>query len=116
VVANNAALGSGLAAELVDPHGERAQTPSFGAGFLAVTDTELALIGLRSTATRLVLGSARARVPRSEVTSARLRGRFPVGLLAIDFRDGTSWQVEVAAIHTRAAKKVAAVLGTPASA
>jgi hypothetical protein len=108
-------LGLVIGAKLVDPDGEQAHTPRFGAGFLAVTDSELALIGLQSTATRLVLGAIVERVQRADVASAELHGRFPVALLKIDFRKGNVWQVEVAAVHKRAARKVAAALNVPAA-
>jgi hypothetical protein len=103
-------IGRMLGATLTDPNGEVAQTPRFGAGFVAVTGTELALLSLRTTSTRLVLGEVVDRVALEEVTSASLHGRFPVALLTIGFHNGDSWEVEVAAVHKRAAKKVVAVL------
>jgi len=106
----DAVLGRGIAAKIVDPKGDRAQTPRFGVGFLAVTNTELALIGLKSGAFTLKLGGVIARVSRTEVASAELHGGTATGLLTITFHSGNTWQVEVAKVHHRATRKVVAAL------
>jgi hypothetical protein len=120
-VRQGAAAGSpvatGIAAKIVDPKGERVQTPKFGVGFLAITSSELALLGLKSGKLTLKLSEVIARVPRGDVTGAELQGRGAVGLLTISFRGGDAWEVEVAKVHQRAARKlIEALTANPAAA
>jgi hypothetical protein len=113
---NASPLERGIAAKIVDPKGDRAQTPRFGAGFLTVTSTELALIGLRSGAWAVNLSGVIARVPRSDVASAELHGGGSVGLLTIRFHNGDTWYVEVLKVHQRPAPKVVAALSAHSAA
>ena len=78
------------------------QTPDFGRNaFLAVTDSELALIKLKSGAVTLKLDEVLARVPRTQVASAGLLGGGVTPGLTVAFRDGGGWEVEI----TRPSKK-----------
>jgi hypothetical protein len=71
------------------------ETPKFGRlAYLAVTDGELALIGLKSGKVTVHLGEVIARIPRSDVTSAEM-GRGASPSLTITLCDGGSWQLEV---------------------
>src|SRR5580658_1599137 len=77
-------------------------TPSPGAGLLALTDQERALVGGRGYST--VAG----RVPRGDIVSAaRLGGGFPnpTFALVIVFANGHGWYFEVRWNRGRAAKK-----------
>lgn len=78
------------------------QTPDFGRNaFSAVTDSEVALIKLKSGAVTLKLDEVLARVPRSQVASAELLGGGVTPGLTVTFRGGGSWEVEI----TRPSKK-----------
>jgi hypothetical protein len=77
-------------------------TPSPGAGLLALTDQELALVA--GTGYSKVVG----RVPRSDIVSAARLGRGfpnPTFALVIVFANGHGWYFEVRWNRARAAKK-----------
>ncbi len=87
------------------------ETPKFGRNaYLAVTDSELALIKLKSGVVRLKLDEVVARVPRSEVASAELGGGVALPL-TITFADGGSWQLEVPWPSKKHAHAVVQTLG-----
>jgi hypothetical protein len=70
-------------------------TPAFGRlAYLAVTESELALIKLKSGMVSVRLDEVITRVARSEVASAALGGGVSPSL-TIGFSDGGSWQLEV---------------------
>jgi hypothetical protein len=70
-----------------------AQTPKFRAGYLAVTDSELALVQLAAGATLKPVDVV-SRIPRSNVVSAQVgKGLSPQ--LTVRFADGEAWQFEI---------------------
>jgi hypothetical protein len=70
------------------------QTPSIGRlGFLAVTETELALMNTKTHGLTGALNQVVARVPQSNVASAEISGAM-IGKLVINFKDGTQWAFE----------------------
>ncbi|HUD79468.1 MAG TPA: hypothetical protein VMR00_16580 [Streptosporangiaceae bacterium] len=82
-------------------------TPSPGAGLLALTDQELALVAGRGYSK--VVG----RVPRSEIVSAARLGRGfpnPTSALVIVFANGHGWYFEVRWNRGGAAKKLLPLL------
>ena len=95
-------------------------TPKCGNwGYLAVTDTELALT--TTEAPKLVgrrLGELVARVPRSTVAHVELAGgwrhptlyMFSSAPLRITFTDGTAWAFEVSRFYRRGAKRLVRAL------
>ena len=71
------------------------EAPNFGRlAYLAVTDSELALIKLKSGLVRSKLDEVIVRVPRSDVVSAEL-GSGIVTPLTVTFSNGDTWQLEV---------------------
>ena len=71
------------------------EAPNFGRlAYLAVTDSELALIKLKSGLVRSKLDEVIVCVPRSDVVSAEL-GSGIVTPLTITFSNGDTWQLEV---------------------
>jgi hypothetical protein len=82
-------------------------TPSPGAGLLALTDQELALVAGRGYSK--VVG----RVPRSEIVSAARLGRGfpnPTSALVIVFANGHGWYFEVRWNRGGASKKLLPLL------
>ena len=72
-----------------------AETPTFGRlAFVAVTESELALIKLKSGVVRVFLDEVVERVPRSAVASAELGGGVAPPLTIV-FTDGSTWDLEV---------------------
>jgi hypothetical protein len=108
-----------LASSFVGPAAKKfvsqntSQTPRFGrAAFLAVTDREIALLTIRSgrlNGSRL--GEVLARVPRSDVASARLSPGVLRTNLTIGFTDGATWDFEVSPLIRRPLVKVVHALG-----
>ncbi len=95
-------------------------TPECGNwGYLAVTDTELALTTTEAAKTvGRRLGQLVTRVPRSTVAHAELAGgwRHPMlyvlssAPLRFTFTDGTAWAFEVSRFYRRRAKRVVRAL------
>ncbi len=101
-----------VAAAVVSGRGDRAsdRTPAFGRlAFLAVTDDELALVGLKSGALSVRMGDVIERVPRGHVSSAELGRGLPASL-TIAFRDGGIWRLEVPPPNKKQAESVVRVL------
>jgi hypothetical protein len=87
------------------------QTPNFGRlAYLAVTDSELALITLKSGLVTSKLDEVIARIPRSEVQSAEL-GSGLASPLKITFSNGDTWQLEVPPPNKKHAQAVVHALG-----
>lgn len=87
------------------------ETPDFGRlAYLAVTESELALIKLRSAVVTVHLDEVVARIPRSDVTSAELGGGVSPSL-TITFGGGDSWQLEVPRPSKKHAQEVVHALG-----
>jgi hypothetical protein len=71
------------------------ESPNFGRlAYLAVTDSELALIKLKSGLVTSKLDEVIARIPRSDVSTVEL-GSGWVTPLTITFSNGDTWQLEV---------------------
>jgi hypothetical protein len=87
------------------------ETPSFGVwGYLAVTDTEFALIELRLGPASLKPRRVIVRCPRSAVVSAELGPGSPAMPLTITFSNGDRWALEVPALSGSRARKLARVI------
>ena len=85
-------------------------TPKFGRlAYLAVTESELALIKLRSGVVRVFLDEVVERVPRTQVASAELGGGVAPPLTII-FSDGSNWDFEVPRPSKGHAKSVVGAL------
>ncbi|HET8977050.1 MAG TPA: hypothetical protein VFN87_02770 [Solirubrobacteraceae bacterium] len=87
--------------------------PNFGrVGYLAVTDTEVALLGTRTGAFKMKIGDkVLARAPRAEITSAELDQGALLSHLTIGFLNGASWQFDVPRQAKKPAQAVARALG-----
>jgi hypothetical protein len=95
------------------PHPGRAETPKFGRlAFLAVTDSELALVKLRArNGVLLQAGEVITRVPRRDLGTVEL-GRGYVAPLTITFADGGgTWRLEIPPPSKRFARAVVHALG-----
>jgi hypothetical protein len=89
----------------------RSSTPAFGrAAYLAVTDQELALIGLTSRLVSFKLAEIIVRVPRVDVASAEI-GRGVAPSLTITFNNDESWQLEFGRVAKKDAQAVVHALG-----
>jgi hypothetical protein len=84
-----------------------AQTPRFGVAILAVTSTELVLVG---RTTSRAAPAALARVPLAEVETFDLKHARIVWPLTITFHNGDSWLLEVPRFAKKAATAVAAAV------
>lgn len=85
-------------------------TPTFGRlAFLAVTESEVALIKLKSGVVRVFLDEVVERVSRSDVASAELGGGVAPPL-TVTFTDGSTWELEVPRPSMSHAKAVVALL------
>jgi hypothetical protein len=79
--------------------------------FLAVTDSEVALIRIGSGGVNGRLEEVIARVPRGEVASANVsRGVLRCGV-TVSFTDGGSWELEVSSLIRHQAARVIHALG-----
>jgi hypothetical protein len=98
-------------------------TPEFGkVGFVAVTETEVALITTNISSglllTTITAGQLVARAPRRDVASVKLGGGWPhIGYyvltaapLTITFHNGTAWQMEVSRFFRKNGRKVVRAL------
>jgi hypothetical protein len=103
-----------LAADIVlggQPHAGRAETPPFRLAYLAVTDSELALLKLRSrNVVMLRAAEVITRVPRSQLKTAEL-GPGYVAPLTITFTNGDTWQLEIPPPSKSYARAVVRTLG-----
>ena len=87
--------------------GKAAQTPAFkGSAFIAVTESEIALIQLKSVLVSRKLDRVLARRARAEVASAQLAEAKTVSPLTIAFTDDSSWEFDVPLIAKSAAREV----------
>jgi hypothetical protein len=87
--------------------------PSFGrVGYLAVTDTEVALVNTKMGALKMKIGSeVLARAPRADVTSAGLDQGVLLSHLTIEFSNGVSWRFDVPRQAEKPARAVVRALG-----
>ena len=82
------------------------ESPDFGRlAYLAVTDSELALIKFKSGLVTSKLDEVIVRIPRSDVESAGL-GRGLATPLTITFTDGDTWRLEVSLPNKKHAQAV----------
>jgi hypothetical protein len=87
------------------------ETPAFGRlAYLAVTESELALIKLKSGMVTVHLDEVIVRVGRSAVASSEMGGGISPSL-TITFGDGGSWQLEVPRPSKKHAQEVIHALG-----
>jgi hypothetical protein len=115
----HAGLAGAVAAEVIAAGARKhaqahpAQTPAFPrSAFLAVTDREVALLRLGSGGVMNGRpGEVLARVPRSEVTLARVSAGLARTDLTISFKDGSTWEFEVSPLIRRTVVRVAHALG-----
>jgi hypothetical protein len=89
--------------------------PTMGAGYLAISETEMVLVKAggwnQSTPTEKVI----ARVPRGTVTGGKLERGKVSALLTLDFADGTNWEFDIPFARTGPARELAAALGGAAT-
>jgi hypothetical protein len=73
------------------------EVPNFGrVGYLAVTDSELALVKTKTGAFKMKIGDeVLARVPRSEITSTALDEGRLLSHLKIEFSNGVAWEFDI---------------------
>jgi hypothetical protein len=88
------------------------QTPRFPrTAFLAVTDREVALLTIERGGWNGRLGEVLARVPRSDVASAKVSPGVLRTNLTISFTDGGSWEFEVSPLIRHTVVRVVRALG-----
>jgi len=109
--------GAGLAGEAIAFAARKSaakkpsQTPQVGRStYLAVTDSEVALLTPRSKSPGR-LGEVVARVPRTELASARLSAGFLRTNVTIGFNDGGTWEFEQSPLLRPALVKIIRALG-----
>ena len=121
----NAALGFGLTGGLsagralatgvnalvhTAPDGQgRIDTPAFRTAWLAVTDTELALVAMVPGVARMKLREVIARTPRELVSHAEV-GDELLPSITIGFADNTWWRLETPRPGKRHAEKLVELL------
>jgi hypothetical protein len=93
--------------------GAAAEMPSFGrVGYLAVSDTELALVKTKTGAFKMkISGEVLARVPRSEVDLVELDQGKLLSHLKIAFSNGVAWRFDVPKQAKKSAQGVTRALG-----
>jgi hypothetical protein len=92
--------------------GHTSQTPEFPRiAFLAVTEREVALIKIGSGGLNGKLEEVLARVPRSDIASAKVSSGVLRTNLTISFTDGGSWEFEVSPLIRRTVVRVVDALG-----
>jgi hypothetical protein len=87
--------------------------PAFGrVGYLAASETEVALIKTKSGAIKMkVTDLALTRAPREEIQEAVLKDGRLISHLRLQFTNGTVWEFDVPKIGKKNAKQLVAVLG-----
>ena len=85
------------------------ETPDFRTAWLAVTDSELALVRLVPGIARMKLREVIARTPRKRVTAAEL-GDELMPSITIGFSDNTRWRLETPRPGKEHARKVVELL------
>jgi hypothetical protein len=107
------ATGGSLAARIaLGPTGETASNaPDFGRmAYLAVTDSELALVKVKTGRVTTKLDELIVRVPRTDVASAEL-GSGVICPLTITFGNGDIWRLEVSRLNKKHAQAVVDAFG-----
>jgi hypothetical protein len=110
----SSATGGGLAARIaLGPTGETASdAPNFGRmAYLAVTDSELALVKVKTGRVTTKLDEVIVRIPCTDVASAEL-GSGVISPLTITFGDGDIWRLEVSRLNKKHAQAVVHALGS----
>jgi hypothetical protein len=120
--ASGASVGGALGAAVSAARGQRAEkeraqyasasrTPEFGRlAYLAVTDSEVALITLKSGLVTVKLDEVIARRPRGDLVSAVLGKGVSTAPLTITLADGETWELEVPGPSKKHARGVVEVL------
>ena len=85
------------------------ETPDFRTAWLAVTDSELALVRLVSGVARMKLRDVIARTPRERVRTAEL-GDELIPSITISFSDDTHWRLETPRPGRKHAQQVVELL------
>jgi hypothetical protein len=107
-------VGSAAASLLTErSNGTAADMPSFGrVGYLAVTDSELALVKTKTGALKMKISDeVLARVPRGEVAVVELDQGKLLSHLRIEFGNGVTWRFDVPKQAKRTAQDVTRALG-----
>jgi hypothetical protein len=103
--------GEAAAAVLRGRTAPSAETPSFSRiAYLAVTQSEVALLKVESSGMSGRLGEVLARVSRSEVVSAEVSSGALNTPVTIAFSDGGSWEFEVSRLIRKRAQRVVDIL------
>ena len=108
------ATGGSLPARIaLGPTGETASDlPNFGRmAYLAVTDSELALVKVKTGRWTTKLDEVIVRIRRTDVASAEL-GSGVICPLTITFGNGDIWRLEVSRLNKRHAQAVVHALGS----
>jgi len=87
--------------------------PAFGrVGYLAASDTEVALIKTRSGALKMkVTDEALARVDRGELDAIELKDGRLISYLRLQFTNGVIWEFDIPKVGKKNAKHLVAALG-----
>lgn len=81
-------------------------TPDFNAAYLAATEQELALVGIKVGVVKSRLDAVIARAPRGTAVSIEYGGGL-VSKLTVAFKDGSKWELDVPKNGAKAAKEFA---------
>jgi len=89
------------------------EVPNFGrVGYLAATDSELALVKTKTGAFKMKIGDeVLARVPRSEIASTDLDEGRMLSHLKIEFSDGVAWEFDIPKQAKKSTQELVRALG-----
>jgi hypothetical protein len=107
------AVGALAAAAVASRSGTGSDAPAFGrVGYLAASETEVALIKTKSGAFRMsVTDRALARMPREGLDTVEFKDGMVLSRIRLQFTDGAVWEFDVPKVGKKNAKRLAAVLG-----
>ena len=91
-----------------------AEVPDFGrAAYLAVTESELALVKIKGAFKAKPSDEVLARVARTEIGAVEFDRGIVLSQLRIAFTNGMAWEFEVPKVGRKAAENVVRALGGP---
>lgn len=111
------AVGNFAAERAVGPsYAGAPDVPDFGrVGYLAVTDTEIALVKTKTGAFKMKLtDEVLARAPRSEIAAVEWDGGLLLSHLKITFANDIVWELDVPKAAKKTAEEVVRALGVSA--
>jgi hypothetical protein len=106
-------VGAVAATAVASRSSSASDAPSFGrVGYLAATETEVALIKTKSGALKMkVTDEVLARVPRTELQTVELHEGKLISYVQLQFTNGTIWAFDVPKIGKKNAKELVVALG-----